>query len=94
MTWSRLRALAGDDHMHVNGLQITFSESDESVIRSAKALNKPMFVSKTCIAMPVFSSGLSVVQPPETYRQLGHANCICTSGSGIVAHSDGPTAGV
>lgn len=92
--WSKFWRLAGADHMHVNGLQNKFSEADESVIRSAKSLNEPMFASKPCIAMPVFSSGQSAVQPPETYRQLGHADCIYTAGGGIMAHPDGPGAGV
>ena len=53
-----------------------------------------MFDAKPCIAMPVFSSGQSAVQPPETYRRLGSADLIYTAGGGIMAHPDGPAAGV
>jgi ribulose-bisphosphate carboxylase large chain len=92
--WSKFWRLAGADHMHVNGLQNKFSEPDDSVITSAKSLLEPMFEDKPCIAMPVFSSGQSAVQPPETYARLGRADCIYAAGGGIMAHPDGPPAGV
>ncbi len=92
--WSKFWRLAGADHMHVNGLQNKFSEPDDSVMMSAKSLLTPMFADAPCIPMPVFSSGQSAVQPPETYRRLGSADCIYAAGGGIVAHPDGPAAGV
>jgi len=92
--WSKLWRLAGADHMHVNGLKNKFSEPDDSVIASAKSLLTPMFADKPCIPMPVFSSGQSAVQPEETYRRLGSADCIYAAGGGIMAHPDGPAAGV
>jgi ribulose-bisphosphate carboxylase large chain len=92
--WSKIWRLAGADHMHVNGLQNKFCESDDSVIASARSLLTPMFANKSCVAMPVFSSGQSAVQPPETYRRLGSADLIYTAGGGIMAHPDGPAAGV
>ncbi|MEX5729514.1 ribulose-bisphosphate carboxylase large chain [Rhodovulum iodosum] len=92
--WSKLWRLAGADHMHVNGLGNKFSEPDASVIASARALMDPLFPDKPCIPMPVFSSGQSAVQPPETYRRLGSADCIYAAGGGIMGHPDGPAAGV
>ena len=92
--WSKLWRLAGADHLHVNGLQNKFSESDDSVIASARSLLTPMFDGKPCIPMPVFSSGQSAVQPPETWRRLGSADCIYAAGGGIMGHPDGPEAGV
>ncbi|SPH17207.1 Ribulose bisphosphate carboxylase-like protein 2 [Defluviimonas aquaemixtae] len=92
--WSKLWRLAGADHMHVNGLRNKFSEPDDSVIASAKSVQTPMFETKPCVAMPVFSSGQSALQPPETYRRLGNADCIYAAGGGIMAHPDGPAAGV
>ncbi|SPF80231.1 ribulose-bisphosphate carboxylase large subunit family protein [Pseudoprimorskyibacter insulae] len=92
--WSKIWRLAGADHMHVNGLRNKFSEADDSVITSARSLGQPMFEGKPCIAMPVFSSGQSAVQPPETYARLGHADCIYAAGGGIMAHPHGPAAGV
>ncbi len=92
--WSKFWRLAGADHMHVNGLQNKFSESDDSVIASARSLLDPMFDTKSCVVMPVFSSGQSAVQPPETYRRLGSADLIYAAGGGIMAHPDGPATGV
>ena len=92
--WAKFWRLAGADHMHVNGLRNKFSEDDDSVIASAQSLLVPMFAAKPCISMPVFSSGQTAVQPPETYRRLGSADCIYAAGGGIMAHPDGPAAGV
>lgn len=92
--WSKLWRLAGADHMHVNGLRNKFSEPDDSVIRSAKSLLTPMFPDKPCIAMPVFSSGQTVGQPPDTYAALGSADLIYAAGGGIMAHPGGVAAGV
>ena len=44
--------------------------------------------------MPVFSSGQSARQAPGTYAGLGSADLIVTAGGGIMAHPDGPAAGV
>ncbi|WP_137700656.1 ribulose-bisphosphate carboxylase large subunit family protein [Marimonas lutisalis] len=92
--WSKLWRLAGADHMHVNGLRNKFSESDDSVMASARSLLEPLFGDKPCIPMPVFSSGQTAAQPPDTYRRLGSADCIYAAGGGIMGHPDGPAAGV
>ncbi|QFU09647.1 Ribulose bisphosphate carboxylase-like protein 2 [Rhodobacteraceae bacterium THAF1] len=92
--WSKFWRLAGADHLHVNGLRNKFSEPDDSVMASARSLLEPMFESKPCVPMPVFSSGQSAVQPPETYRQLGSADCIYAAGGGIMAHPGGVAAGL
>ena len=92
--WSKLWRLAGADHMHVNGLGNKFSEDDDSVIASAKSVLAPMFAAKPCVSMPVFSSGQTVRQPYETFRRLGTADLIYAAGGGIMAHPDGPAAGV
>ena len=44
--------------------------------------------------MPVFSSGQSARQAPGTYAGLGSPDLIVTAGGGIMAHPDGPAAGV
>lgn len=94
VAWSKLWRLAGADHMHVNGLRNKFCEDDDSVIASAQAQVTPLFAEKPCTAMPVFSSGQSALQPPETYRRLGHCDLIYAAGGGIMGHPDGPAAGV
>jgi len=94
IAWQKFWRLAGADHMHVNGLQNKFCEDDDSVIASARECFKPIFAAKPCITMPVFSSGQTAVQPPETYRRLGSADLIFAAGGGIMGHGDGPAAGV
>jgi ribulose-bisphosphate carboxylase large chain len=47
-----------------------------------------------CEVMPVFSSGQSARQAPETYRALGSTDLIFAAGGGILAHPAGPAAGV
>lgn len=94
VAWQKFWRLAGADHMHVNGLSNKFSEGDDSVIASARACLTPMFDDKPCIAMPVFSSGQSAKQAPGTYAALGTPDLIFAAGGGIMAHPDGPAAGV
>ena len=62
--------LAGVDHLHVNGLKNKFCEPDESVIASARACLTPM-PGIGAVVMPVFSSGQTARQAPDTYQALG-----------------------
>ena len=94
VAWQKVWRLAGADHMHVNGLANKFSEPDDSVIRSARECLTPMFPDKPCLTMPVFSSGQTVLQAPGTFAAIGSTDLIMTAGGGIVAHPDGPGAGV
>jgi ribulose-bisphosphate carboxylase large chain len=91
--WQKLWRLAGADHLHVNGLQNKFWESDASVLRSIKACLTPMFRPDD-VAMPVVSSGQWGGQAPETYRRAGTADLIYVAGGGIMAHPLGPAAGL
>jgi ribulose-bisphosphate carboxylase large chain len=94
VAWQKIWRLAGVDHMHVNGLQNKFSEEDASVIASARTCLTPLFPHKPCLVMPVFSSGQTVLQVPATFKALGSTNLIYAAGGGILAHPDGPAAGV
>ena len=94
VAWQKVWRLAGADHMHVNGLQSKFAESDVSVAASARACLTPMFPDKPCLVMPVFSSGQTAKQAPGTYAALGSTDLIVTAGGGIMAHPSGPAAGV
>jgi ribulose-bisphosphate carboxylase large chain len=80
--------------MHVNGLSNKFSESDDSVIASARECLTPMFADKPCTVMPVFSSGQTVRQAHGTYAALGSTDLLMTAGGGVMAHPDGVAAGV
>ncbi|MEI2416885.1 ribulose-bisphosphate carboxylase large subunit family protein [Orrella sp. JC864] len=94
--WHKLWRLAGVDHMHVNGLRNKFSETDDSVIRSARACMTPLFdpPHPGFQAMPVFSSGQWAGQAFDTYAQLRCTDLIYAAGGGIVAHPGGIAAGV
>lgn len=92
--WSKLWRLAGADHMHVNGLNNKFTESDDSVIASANSLADPLFAEQPMRAVPVFSSGQTIRQAAGTLNAVGSPDLIVAAGGGVVAHPDGVSAGV
>ena len=92
--WHKIWRLAGADHMHVNGIANKFSESDESVIASARSCLSPLFPDNPMPLMPVFSSGQTVHQAAPTYAALQSTDLIYAAGGGILAHPEGPGAGV
>lgn len=92
--WSKLWRLAGADHMHVNGLANKFCEADESVIASAQSLLQPLAEAHPAVAMPVFASGQTALQAFGTWAALQRTDLIFAAGGGIMAHRDGPAAGV
>jgi ribulose-bisphosphate carboxylase large chain len=94
VAWQKIWRVAGADHLHVNGLSNKFSESDDSVTTSARACLKPMFDTKPCTVMPVFSSGQSARQAAGTLAALGSTDFIFAAGGGIMAHPGGPAEGV
>jgi 3-oxoisoapionate-4-phosphate transcarboxylase/hydrolase len=96
IAYQKFWRLAGIDHVHVNGLRNKFCEDDASVIASARECLTPMFAAphKGCEVMPVFSSGQSARQAPDTYTALGSMDLIYACGGGILAHPAGPAAGV
>ena len=94
IAWQKLWRIAGVDHMHVNGLQNKFSESDESVLASARECLTPLSVGKPCIVLPVFSSGQTALQIPDTIDALKCNDLIYAAGGGILGHPDGVRAGV
>ena len=92
--WSKLWRLTGADHMHVNGLDNKFCESNGSVVASARSLADPLFEHAPMCAVPVFSSGQTIHQAAATLAAVGSPDLIVTAGGGIVAHPDGVEAGV
>lgn len=92
--WSKLWRLAGADHMHVNGLDNKFSESDESVMLAAQSILTPLASDYPFTSMPVFSSGQTARQVQRTYGGIKCSDCIYAAGGGVLAHPKGPKAGV
>jgi ribulose-bisphosphate carboxylase large chain len=90
--YQKLWRTVGVDHLHVNGLRNKFWESDESVVRSIQAMRQPLFDGYW--AMPVVSSGQWGGQAVETYQQTGTLDLLYVAGGGIMAHPQGPAAGL
>ncbi len=96
IAYQKFWRMAGVDHMHVNGIRNKFCEEDASVVASARECLVPMFdtPNRGCEIMPVFSSGQTASQAPDTYRALGSTDLIYACGGGLVAHPSGIAAGV
>jgi ribulose-bisphosphate carboxylase large chain len=90
--YQKLWRLAGVDQLHVNGIANKFWESDDSVVRSIEACRKPLLGGMSIL--PVVSSGQWGGQAPETYRRTQTVDLLYMAGGGIMAHPDGPAAGV
>lgn len=90
--YQKLWRAIGVDHLHVNGLQNKFWESDESVVQSIEALQVPLW--SGYFAMPVISSGQWGGQAPETLRKTKTHDVLYVAGGGIMAHPSGPAAGL
>jgi ribulose-bisphosphate carboxylase large chain len=89
--YQKLWRLAGVDQLHVNGIANKFWESDDSVVRSIEACLVPLLGSTI---LPVVSSGQWGGQAPETFRRTKTTDLLYMAGGGIMAHPDGPAAGV
>jgi ribulose-bisphosphate carboxylase large chain len=54
----------------------------------------PMTPDRPATVMPVFSSGQSARQVHDTWAAIASPDLIYAAGGGIMAHRDGPAAGV
>ncbi|RZJ24242.1 MAG: ribulose 1,5-bisphosphate carboxylase, partial [Haliea sp.] len=92
--YQTLWRLAGVDHMHVHGLQGKFSQADEEVIESAHDCYTPLTDGIDDRVMPAFSSGQWAGTVPATWAAVKNDDLLFMSGGGILAHPQGPAAGV
>ena len=92
--WQTLWRLAGVDHMHVHGLQGKFSQTDEEVIESAHDTLAPLCEGLDDRVLPAFSNGQWAGTVPATWDSVQSNDLLFMSGGGILAHPDGPAAGV
>lgn len=90
--YQKIWRLAGVDQIHVNGIANKFWESDDSVVRSIEACLNPLLGGMS--VLPVVSSGQWGGQAPETFRRTKTLDLLYMAGGGIMAHPDGPAAGV
>lgn len=95
--YQALWRLVGVDHMHVHGLNGKFAQPDAEVIDGARACLAPLAgdaLDAADAVMPAFSSGQWAGTVPVTWEAVGTADLLFMSGGGIMAHPDGPAAGV
>lgn len=92
--YQTLWRLAGVDHMHVHGLQGKFAQEDAEVVASARDCAAPLTDGTDDRVLPAFSSGQWAGTAPATHAAVGHTDLLFMAGGGIMAHPDGPAAGV
>lgn len=92
--YQTLWRLAGVDHMHVHGLQGKFAQDDREVVDSARDCLASLTLGIDDPVMPAFSSGQWAGTVPATWSAVRTDDLMFMSGGGILAHPDGPTAGV
>lgn len=90
--YQKLWRLAGVDQLHVNGIANKFWEPDDSVVDSLSSCLAPEPLGRP--VLPVVSSGQWGGQAPETFRRTQTVDLLYMAGGGIMAHPDGPAAGV
>ncbi|WP_233834009.1 ribulose-bisphosphate carboxylase large subunit family protein [Paraburkholderia sp. ZP32-5] len=92
--YQTLWRLAGVDHMHVHGLAGKFAQSDAEVIESARDCAEPLAPGYYDSVLPAFSSGQWAGTAQATYDAVQSNDLLFMCGGGILAHPDGPAAGV
>lgn len=92
--YQTLWRLAGVDHLHVHGLQGKFSQTDQEVVDSARDCLTRLDEARDDRVMPVLSSGQWSGTVPATWTAIETDDVAFMSGGGILAHPDGPAAGV
>jgi ribulose-bisphosphate carboxylase large chain len=95
--YQTLWRLTGIDHLHVHGMNGKFAQANEEVVASARACLTPLGPPGPAGAdavMPVLSSGQWAGTMPVTFASLSSDDLIFLAGGGILAHPDGPAAGV
>jgi ribulose-bisphosphate carboxylase large chain len=95
--YQALYRLAGIDHMHVHGIGGKFCDQPAEVAAASRRCLTPLAVDapdSSDVVMPAFSSGQWAGTLPETARATGSSDFLFMAGGGIIAHPDGPAAGV
>ncbi|HEY2021720.1 ribulose-bisphosphate carboxylase large subunit family protein [Paraburkholderia sp.] len=92
--YQTLWRLAGVDHMHVHGLAGKFAQSDAEVIESARDCATPLTHGCDDTVLPAFSSGQWAGTAQATFDAVRSNDLLFMCGGGILAHPDGPAAGV
>jgi ribulose-bisphosphate carboxylase large chain len=78
----------------VHGLAGKFAQSDAEVIESARDCATPLAAGCDDVVLPAFSSGQWAGTVQATFDAVRSTDLLFMSGGGILAHPDGPAAGV
>lgn len=90
-----LYRLAGIDHMHVHGIGGKFVDTAQEVTAATRACIAPLSEGgPDDRVMPAFSSGQWAGTLPATLQAAQGPDLMFMCGGGILAHPDGPQAGV
>lgn len=91
-----LYRLAGIDHLHVHGIGGKFCNPDSEVAASGRHCLEPLSSGgrDSDRVMPVFSSGQWAGTVAATHEALDSPDFLFLAGGGILAHPDGPSAGI
>ena len=92
--YQALFRLAGVDHMHVHGIGGKFVDSADEVTEAARACLAPLTSGADDRVMPAFSSGQWAGTLPSAMAAAESADFMFMCGGGILAHPDGPAAGI
>lgn len=95
--YQTLYRLAGVDHMHVHGIGGKFSDAPDEVEAAARHSLQPLASDakdRSDVVMPAFSSGQWAGTLPVTAKATGSADFMFMAGGGILAHPQGPAAGI
>lgn len=94
--YAALWRLTGVDHMHVHGLAGKFAQDDEEVRNGAHDCLTPLADPEDVgdVVMPAFSSGQWAGTLAPTLDTLPSGDLLFMCGGGILAHPQGPAAGV
>lgn len=95
--YQTLYRLTGIDHLHVHGIGGKFCNFADEVIESGQHCLRPIVDGGPASdrVMPVFSSGQWAGNIATTYKALQESDdFLFLAGGGILAHPDGPAAGV
>ncbi len=92
--YQALFRLAGVDHMHVHGIGGKFVDTRDEVTEAARACLAPLAQGVDDRVMPAFSSGQWAGTLPSAMEAALSSDFIFMCGGGILAHPDGPAAGI
>lgn len=90
--FQKLARLAGVDHLHTNGMDNKFYETNDEVEASIAAVREPLFGGYEIL--PVLSSGQWAGTVSTAYERTKTTDVLMVCGGGIFAHPGGIAAGV